>query len=94
MLADLSGRTHRVLTAVAVGRGARPARRLLVSFDTLTPTQIRRYVGRRAHGQGRRHAIRGHAGLWVSASPAATGIVGLPAFETAGLLRAAGLPIL
>ncbi|WP_083293008.1 MULTISPECIES: Maf family protein [unclassified Hydrogenophaga] len=99
MLADLSGRTHRVLTAVAVGRGARRWSALstsLVSFDTLTPTQIRRYVeGGEPMGKAGAYAIQGHAGLWVSRIAGShTGIVGLPAFETAGLLRAAGLPIL
>ena len=99
MLADLSGRTHRVLTAVAVGRGARRWAALstsLVSFDTLTPTQIRRYVeGGEPMGKAGAYAIQGHAGLWVSRIAGShTGIVGLPAFETAGLLRAAGFPIL
>ncbi|MCU0942296.1 MAG: Maf family protein, partial [Hydrogenophaga sp.] len=47
MLGDLAGRTHRVLTAVAVGRGKRRFAALstsTVTFDALTPAQIRRYV--------------------------------------------------
>ena len=47
MLADLSGRTHRVLTAVAVGQGSRRWHALstsTVTFDALTQAQIRRYV--------------------------------------------------
>ena len=99
MLADLSGRAHRVLTAVAVGRGARRWSALstsLVSFDTLTPTQIRRYVeGGEPMGKAGAYAIQGHAGLWIRRIAGShTGIVGLPAFETAQLLRAAGLSIL
>src|SRR5690606_20594168 len=99
MLADLSGRTHRVLTAVAVGKGRRRWAALSdsrVAFDALSPTQIRRYVaGGEPMGKAGAYAIQGHAGLWVRrihGSP--TGIIGLPAFETAMLLRAAGLPIL
>jgi len=99
MLADLSGRAHRVLTAVAVGKGGRRWAALsasTVTFDTLTPTQIRRYVaGGEPMGKAGAYAIQGHAGLWVRRIHGShTGIVGLPAFETAQLLRAAGLPIL
>lgn len=102
MLADLSGRTHRVLTAVAVGKDGKGARRWLalstsrVEFDALTPTQIRRYVaGGEPMGKAGAYAIQGHAGLWVRRIHGShTGIIGLPAFETAQVLRAAGLPIL
>jgi septum formation protein len=99
MLADLSGRTHRVLTAVAVGKGARRWAALSssrVEFDAFTPTQIRRYVdGGEPMGKAGAYAIQGHAGLWVRRIHGShTGIIGLPAFETAQLLRAAGLPIL
>lgn len=99
MLADLGGRTHRVLTAVAVGKGRRRWAALSdsrVEFDALTPTQIRRYVaGGEPMGKAGAYAIQGHAGLWVRRIHGShTGIVGLPAFETATLLRAAGLPIL
>ncbi|MBL0944082.1 MAG: septum formation inhibitor Maf [Hydrogenophaga sp.] len=99
MLADLSGRAHRVLTAVAVGKGRRRWSALSVStvhFQPLTATQIRRYVeGGEPMGKAGAYAIQGHAGLWVSRIQGShTGIIGLPAFETAQLLRAAGLPIL
>ncbi len=102
MLTDLSGRTHRVLTAVAVGSVGRGNRRWAalsvssVTFDTLTPTQIRRYVaGGEPMGKAGAYAIQGHAGLWVRRIHGShTGIIGLPAFETTHLLRAAGLPIL
>lgn len=99
MLASLSGREHRVLTAVAVGKGTRrwaALSRSTVEFDALTPTQIRRYVaGGEPMGKAGAYAIQGHAGLWVRRIRGShTGIIGLPAFETAQLLRAAGLPIL
>lgn len=99
MLADLSGRPHRVLTAVAVGKGARRWEAVSASsvvFDALTPSQIRRYVdGGEPMGKAGAYAIQGHAGLWIRRITGShTGIVGLPAFETAQLLRAAGLSIL
>ncbi len=99
MLADLSGREHRVMTAVAVGKGTRrwaALSRSAVEFDALSPTQIRRYVaGGEPMGKAGAYAIQGHAGLWVRRIHGShTGIIGLPAFETAQLLRAAGLPIL
>ncbi len=99
MLAALSGRAHRVLTAVAVGKGTRrwaALSRSAVEFDALSPTQIRRYVaGGEPMGKAGAYAIQGHAGLWVRRIHGShTGIIGLPAFETAQLLRAAGLPIL
>ena len=99
MLSDLSGRTHRVLTAVAVGKGRQRWSALSTSqvqFAALTPQQIRRYVDSgEPMGKAGAYAIQGQAGLWISRIGGShTGIVGLPAFETAGLLRAAGLPIL
>ncbi|MFP8833820.1 Maf family protein [Hydrogenophaga sp. XSHU_21] len=99
MLADLAGRTHRVLTAVAVGRGKRRFAALstsTVTFDALTPAQIRRYVaGGEPMGKAGAYAIQGTAGLWVRRITGShSGIVGLPAFETAQVLRAAGLPLL
>lgn len=99
MLADLSGRSHRVLTAVAVGKGTRRWAALSTShvvFDALTPRQIRRYVDSgEPMGKAGAYAIQGQAGLWIARiNGSHTGIVGLPAFETASLLRAAGLPIL
>ena len=98
MLADLSGRSHRVLTAVAVGKGRRRWQALstsTVTFDSLTPTQIRRYVaGGEPMGKAGAYAIQGQAGLWVRRIQGShTGIVGLPAFETAQLLRHAGLSL-
>lgn len=96
MLADLSGRSHRVLTAVALGKGNRRWHALstsTVTFDALTTAQIRRYVaGGEPMGKAGAYAIQGQAGLWVRRIAGShTGIVGLPAFETAMLLRHAGL---
>jgi septum formation protein len=102
MLADLAGRRHRVLTAVAVGRpGARTDRTWAalctswVSFEALSPARIRRYVeSGEPMGKAGAYAIQGKAGLWVShISGSYSGIMGLPAHETAKVLAAAGWPL-
>ncbi|MFT7402490.1 MAG: septum formation protein, partial [Hydrogenophaga sp.] len=105
MLGDLSGREHRVLTAVAVGqlagrasRGSRSWSALSVSrvrFDALTPTQIRRYVATgEPMGKAGAYAIQGRAALWTTKIHGSySGIMGLPAHETAQVLAAAGIAL-
>lgn len=105
MLADLSGREHRVLTAVAVGkqagRGGRDSRSwsaLSVSsvrFDALAPAQIRRYVATgEPMGKAGAYAIQGQAALWVTQMRGSySGIMGLPAHETARVLAGAGIAL-
>ena len=103
MLADLAGQTHRVLTAVAVGKLARrgPAHQWAalsiprVRFEPLTPAQIRRYVeSGEPMGKAGAYAIQGQAALWASQIQGSySGIMGLPAFETAQVLAAAGVPL-
>lgn len=101
MLGDLAGKRHRVLTAVAVGR---PASRGVsgqwaalstswVRFEPLTAAQIRRYADSgEPMGKAGAYAIQGHAALWASQiSGSYSGIMGLPAFETAQVLAAAGV---
>lgn len=102
MLADLSGHEHRVLTAVAVGklvgRSERSWSALSVSrvrFDTLTPAQIRRYVASgEPMGKAGAYAIQGRAALWTTQMHGSySGIMGLPARETAQVLAAAGIAL-
>ena len=102
MLADLSGREHRVLTAVAVGklagRSSRSWTALSVSrvrFAELSAAQIRRYVASgEPMGKAGAYAIQGQAALWTSQIHGSySGIMGLPAHETAQLLEQAGLPL-
>ena len=105
MLRDLAGRTHRVLTAVAVGvpgrrAGAAPqlAQALsvsTVSFAPLTRSQIDRYVASgEPMGKAGAYALQGAAALWVSRMTGShSGIVGLPAFETAQVRRQAGIDL-
>ena len=98
MLQALAGRTHRVLTAVAVQRGGRRFEALSasrVSFAELTSSQIASYAATgEPLGKAGGYAIQGYAARYVSRiSGSYSGIVGLPLFETACLLRAAGLKI-
>ena len=100
MLTDLSGRRHRVLTAVAVGRPSHRGDKVWtalsaswVEFAALSPSQIRRYVETgEPMGKAGAYAIQGRAALWTShISGSYSGIMGLPAQETAQVLNAAGV---
>jgi septum formation protein len=96
MLTELSGRTHQVLTGVAVGRHERLETRLstsTVEFASLSPTQIRNYVatGEPLDKAGA-YAIQGRAGAFVRhLSGSYTGVMGLPLYETVELLESFGL---
>lgn len=99
MLSDLAGHRHRVLTAVAVGKPGKGDRSWSalsmswVTFEALSPAQIRRYVDSgEPMGKAGAYAIQGRAGLWVShISGSYSGIMGLPAHETSQVLHAAGV---
>ena len=95
MLAALSGRTHRVLTAVALGNAA-GRRHVLsvsrVSFAPLSDQQVRRYAASdEPLGKAGAYAVQGAAAAFIShISGSYSGIMGLPLFETAQLLRSLG----
>ena len=96
MLGELSGGTHRVLTAVAVQAGRRRFEALStsrVSFDELTPAEIRRYVGSgEPMGKAGAYAVQGSVAMHISRIDGSySGIMGLPLRETALLLKAAGI---
>ncbi|MFC3686082.1 Maf family protein [Hydrogenophaga luteola] len=101
MLSDLSGRRHRVLTAVAVarptvrgpGRSWAALSTSQVEFDPWAGADIRRYVDSgEPMGKAGAYAIQGAAALHIRhISGSYSGIMGLPAHETAQLLRAAGV---
>jgi septum formation protein len=101
MLTDLAGKRHRVLTAVAVQPSAARGRRLeavsvsYVSFDAMSPGEIRAYVtSGEPMGKAGAYAVQGRAALHIThISGSYSGIMGLPLRETALLLRAAGLKI-
>ena len=96
MLRELSGGTHRVLTAVAVQAGRRRFAALSnsrVSFDELTPAEIRSYVASgEPMGKAGAYAVQGRVAMHISRIDGSySGIMGLPLRETALLLKAAGI---
>jgi septum formation protein len=95
MLRELSGRTHRVLTAVAIQHKGKRLDALSdsrVTFAAMTPAQIKAYVASgEPMGKAGAYAIQGAAAAHVShISGSHSGIMGLPMHETAQLLRAFG----
>ena len=95
MLALMSGRTHRVITAVAVGDTAQQASAMSVSqveFAALSAAQIERYIAsREPFGKAGAYAIQSQAAAWiVHIAGSYSGIMGLPLFETARLLEKFG----
>ncbi len=98
MLGELAGRTHRVLTCVAVQNGRQRVQAVSVSRVTFAPmsrAQIRTYVASgEPMGKAGAYAIQGRVAMHVShISGSYSGIMGLPLHETALLLIAAGLKI-
>ena len=94
MLAALSGRTHRVLTAVAVSAGRRTLFALNVSrvhFAPIAAAEIAAYIAsREPFGKAGAYAIQGRAAAWITRIDGSyTGIMGLPLHDTARLLREA-----
>jgi septum formation protein len=92
MLRRLSGRTHRVLSAVWCVSAEREEFALnesMVTFDELSDARIAEYVSSGEHeGRAGAYAIQGRAGAFVKhLSGSYTGVMGLPLYETAQLLR-------
>jgi septum formation protein len=98
-LALLSGRRHRVFSAVAVlspdGTLREALSETIVRFKRLEPAEIEAYIaGGEWHGKAGGYAIQGSAeGFCVWLAGSHSGVVGLPLYETRRLLRAAGLKI-
>ena len=97
-LRALSGRRHKVITAVAVKRGDKvwlKDAQSTVAMKRLSDTEVNAYLASGDwRGKAGGYAIQGPAGAfipWINGSY--TGIVGLPLTETAGLLTAAGFPL-
>jgi septum formation protein len=95
MLRELSGKTHRVLTAVAVQSGRKRREALSdsrVTFAAMTAAQVRDYVATgEPRGKAGAYAVQGRAAAYIPRiSGSHSGIVGLPVHETAQLLRAFG----
>ena len=98
MLSELSGKTHRVLTAVNIQSGQERFSVFSssnVSFEPMTAEQISRYAATgEPLGKAGAYAIQGRASMHITRiSGSYSGIMGLPLWETALLLRSAGLAI-
>ncbi|QQA44913.1 septum formation protein Maf [Pelagovum pacificum] len=92
----LSGRRHRVITAIAARRGDEIRVKdveTAVKMKVLSETEISNYLDTGDwDGKAGAYAIQGPAGAlipWINGS--FTGVVGLPLAETATLLRTMGL---
>jgi len=98
MLGALSGSQHRVLTAVAVQHKRKRLDALSdsrVTFAALTPAQIKNYVASgEPLGKAGAYAVQGRAAGFISQIKGSySGIMGLPMFETAALLRSLGFKV-
>lgn len=96
MLRRLSGRTHQVLSAVILaGREGEHAALSVsqVTFGILDEDTIAAYVASgEPEGKAGAYAIQGNAQAFIAhLAGSYSGVMGLPLYETAGLLRAAGL---
>ncbi len=94
----LSGRRHRVITAIAVKTGGRLLEKqvtTMVKFKYLSDAELSAYI-RSGEWQGKAggYAIQGIAAAfipWINGSY--SNVVGLPLAETAGLLTGANYPL-
>jgi septum formation protein len=99
MLRKLSGRTHIVHTGIALraadGREFMGISSTQVQFAHLTDAQMRTYwAAGEPQGKAGAYAIQGLGAVFVSnVSGSYTGVMGLPLYETAEMLRAAGVPV-
>ncbi|MFA5370757.1 MAG: Maf family protein [Sideroxydans sp.] len=97
ILRKLSGRSHEVITAVAVALDERMECQVVttrIRFATLDEERIRRYLlTGEAHGKAGAYGIQGHAAAFVTHLEGSySGVVGLPLFETVELLKLFGIP--
>jgi septum formation protein len=97
MLGLLSARTHQVLTAVALAGDDGVRVRLSrseVTFREITPEEARDYWNTgESRDKAGAYAIQGYGAVFVSGLRGSySGVMGLPLYETAQLLRAAGVP--
>ncbi len=98
MLSELSGQSHRVLTAVAVGTVRKHAQALSIStvrFAPMSAQQIKRYVASgEPMGKAGAYAVQGRAAVHIEhINGSYSGIMGLPMYETAQLLREFGFKV-
>jgi septum formation protein len=99
MLRRLSGRTHRVITAVSLVSASRELQAVSISEVTFAPlpdAEINAYVATgEPRGKAGGYAIQGRAQAFIThLSGSYSGVMGLPLHETATMLRAFGFTIL
>ena len=99
MLEALSGKTHRVITGVALRAGGRLETAMsetAVRFRDIGPDEALAYWhSGEPRDKAGAYGIQGLGGIFVeSISGSYSGVVGLPVFETALLLRRAGIDVL
>jgi len=98
ILRTLSGTQHRVLTAVAIAFEERlemAVSESLVTFAVLDEARIAAYVqSSEPFDKAGAYAIQGRAGTFVARLEGSyTGVMGLPMYETAELLRKFGIAV-
>jgi nucleoside triphosphate pyrophosphatase len=96
MLGELAGRTHEVLTAIALCDGGQPRLALStsdVTFRAIDADECRRYwASGEPVGKAGAYAVQGLGAVFVSRLEGSfSGVMGLPLYETAALLDAAGV---
>lgn len=98
MLERLSGRRHQVLTAVALVNEREAVRTSIstVTFAATTPAQRAAYVASgETDDKAGAYAIQGRAAIFIERVEGSySGVMGLPLFETAELLRDCGIEVL
>lgn len=99
MLKSLSGRTHQVLTSIAVQHLEETwqiTQRSDVAFGLIPDDVVRAYCSlQEPYDKAGGYAVQGQAAVFIEAIAGSySGIMGLPLFETAQLLRQAGIRIL
>jgi septum formation protein len=97
MLLQLSGRSHQVLTAVALSVAGEITHRLSRSEVRFRHLSLAEAVAYWNTGEPRdkagAYAVQGHGAVFIEhLSGSYSGVMGLPLFETAELLAAAGVP--
>ena len=98
MLSALAGRSHQVMTAVAVQQGLQRFEAVSisqVSFQAMTAAQIKSYVDSgEPMGKAGAYAIQSKIAMHITRIDGSySGIMGLPLWETSLVLQAAGLEI-
>ena len=97
-LRRLSGKTHRVYSAIALSQWGQVNTALSVTevgFRDLSDEEIRRYVATgEPMDKAGAYAIQGRAAAFIaSIAGSYSGVMGLPLFETVGLLKKINFPL-